>query len=174
MKRIRIFTHGEKKEGVNPGMTQKGFADVASLRGYVLKGSGRVFTGSGQRHKDVAEALGFTEYTSDVVFSNGDSAEVVDGKAMIIRENGERVAKEKDAYLRDHAEEAKEAVAKLDNNDQICAGRPLGIMLKMAGAIDVTFVDTAVYDVFTEDGRIVKCVEICALGKIDPILQAGQ
>lgn len=162
--------HGEKHKGINPGMTEKGFADVAGLKKYLPDKPGKIWTGTGLRHFHVAKALGYNRFEADDSFGNGDSAEVIDGRPFAICENGDRVPLKEHTWLADNAHRALEAIFQLGHNDIVCCGRPFGIMLKIAGVIDFDFVDTAVYKITNEDYKI--SVELVyALGEIDPVLQ---
>ena len=172
-KRIRLFTHGEKVRGVDPKMTPKGKADVASLAGYSSQNIGRVYCGSGHRHLDVAKALGFTRFFIDDAFGNGDNAEVIDGKAFAICEDGREVPLKEHTWLKDNYARGVERMSKLEDGDVVCAGRPTGIMLKMAGIINFDFVDTAVYEILIKNGKITSVELIQALGKIDSVLQSS-
>jgi hypothetical protein len=61
MKRIFAITHAEKKEGVNPGLTDKGMDDLIALIPKLPCNIRNVIIGTGKRFHDIFRAIAHSE-----------------------------------------------------------------------------------------------------------------
>lgn len=166
MTEIYIAAHGDKFNGPNPGMTEKGFEQIKALRHLIPKNPSLVICGTGRRHLDVAKALNLNpdRYTSWA--GDPDSMEIIiGGTKIIILADGALLEPNKYTSLIDNAPTAKIQVAGLPDKSVVCSGRPLMIML---GRIDAR--SAAVYKVTCKDGCITEILEVVATGEIDPAL----
>ncbi len=165
-KEIFVVTHGRKHGGANPGMTEKGFEEVSSLRNLLPLPIACVVSGTGQRHLDVAEALGLTPNRYTAIVGGPESGEAIDSDVVNwVRLSdaklvpGKLVPYEQYTTLEDSALAAQALVVSLPHNSVVCAGRPSMIMF---GLVDAK--SAAVYRILVQDGKIVWTDEVRALG----------
>jgi len=164
MKMILVVTHGEKVNGANPGMTPLGFEQVATLSGLLPEKPSMVICGTGQRHLDVAKALGLTPTRYSSIAGNADSLEVIDGKKMAVLANGIAVPLETYPAVEESAPSAKVLLSEWPNGTVVCSGRPFMLALGysdaksgMAYRIDV-------------DGQSFAISMLAGQGVVDPYL----
>jgi len=171
MKEITVLTHGDKYDGANPGLTPNGIEQIKALRPFLPKNPTAVIFGTARRHFDTGKAAGleYTKVTSAV--GDADSAEAVEGKKMIVLPDGTLVEPAKYTGLGDSASVAVKAVVNAPDSAIIVSGRPLGLMLKIAGQISIDFVSAAVYRITVDKDEIVDCIEVKAFGEFDKTLQ---
>lgn len=150
---IYMVTHGQKHPGANPGLTEKGKEQIASLISRLPRNISKTVCGTGKRHLDVATALGLTpdQYTSLV--GEPDSLELDEQKnPIIVLADGTKIPEEKLTTLTDNEISAKLFLKELPDNTVICTGRPFLIMLgyKEAGS-------GAIYGYDRQSKKIVGC-----------------
>lgn len=134
MAAIFVVTHGEKGQGQNPNMTEKGFGDVKELRKFLptTEEIPLVLRGEAARHEDVRNALGFRHYPNQGVSALwggcGSGQKALDGKVVIILAHGTVVPYDPESIL-DLQLSIVAKLNKLPNNTVICAGRELAAAL---------------------------------------------
>ncbi|MBI2636775.1 MAG: hypothetical protein HYW81_01120 [Parcubacteria group bacterium] len=162
-----VYTHGDKEDGPDPGMTEEGFAQVETLRDVVLTAPSQVVCGTGQRHFDVALALKLGPHRFTAVVGGPDSLEkdLLDAQGkrrVVLMACGYAVPPDQYTTLQDMAPACKALIASLPDQARICAGRPCMIMLGNEDAKSA-----AVYAVHCEDGEIVNIEELAAYGEAE-------
>jgi len=129
MKMITVVTHGDKENGANPGMTPLGFKQVAALRSLLPEKPSMVVCGTGQRHLNVAKALGLSSTSFSSIAGNADSMEIVDGEKMVILADGSMVPIETYPAVEESIPSAKALLSEWPNGTVVCSGRPFMMAL---------------------------------------------
>lgn len=146
MKRVFVVTHGAKMPGSDPGLTEKGFEEVAALRSFLPEKAAKVVCGTGRRHLDVARALGFVPSLFTPLAGVPDSG-IPDpnnpGQITIVLACGERVPGAYYSGEKDAERSIVDLLRLLPNNSVICSGRPFLLNL---GEQDIA--SGAVYEIY--------------------------
>ena len=144
-KTIYLVTHGEKHSGLvkpeeensgpNPGMTEEGKERVAALKPNLDEllpcGPAVIHCGTGRRHIDTLEALGFPTTSQNRplysdLWGSPASLERIGGEKIIIFADGTITDWEHYKTTKHLGKEViSRVIAGLDNNSLICSGRPV-------------------------------------------------
>lgn len=129
MKRIYIITHGLCEDGANPKMSQKGIAQMLSLKDKLPSSPAKIICGTGQRHIQTAKILRLViEQYTDLV-GTPDRVIKKSDKKIIMLADGAVIDYEKHTSLKDMQPVARPFIGSLPDNTLICAGRQLPVML---------------------------------------------
>ncbi|MCX6761926.1 MAG: hypothetical protein NTY33_03765 [Candidatus Moranbacteria bacterium] len=178
-KRVRLFTHGDKKSGMaDPGLTEKGIAEMQSLRPYLLDNPSTTGCGTGNRHNDSASAIGVVPNFRADWIGNADSMEVIGDRKGIVLKDGTMVNPAEYNGLKDMAPTAIANIISSPNDTQLIGGRPDGVMANImlgtlvdeaVGKLDLE--SASVYDFLIEEDKIVEVIKIAGAGEVDLTLR---
>lgn len=129
---VLVGTHGEKGQGSDPCMTDKGFRQVASLREHLPNEVPVVWAGEARRHDNVAKALGLDQHPNrwwSAVWGAAGSLERHGDRKVLVFPDGREVPFERTTSGEDGGPSVKAKILGLHHNAVVCAGREVLIAL---------------------------------------------
>lgn len=153
---VILVLHGKKKEGVgDPGHTQIGLEQVASLRQFLPEGKPpAVAVGVGRRHREVAERLGLrvTHWCPDF---GGPQFLEPDKKHVRLADN--TIIDFEQLHYSPMVDAAIVALlGSLPDGTVVCTGRPIARSLRSFGVDPKAFPSASIWRFVIEGGKIVK------------------